>query len=567
MKTTKILILLLAATLTACSSEEGTGGNTPTEKTDVSGTIEKGPFVQGSKVTLYDLDSNMTPTGRQFATTTSDDLGHFSFGKPIQLSGRYAEVETSGYFYNECDSSLSASQITLRAITDLSRRNSVNVNIATHLEYDRVKQLIANGTPFDKAKTQAEEELMRVFAIPHTMTSPESTSLTSADDNATALLAISAIMLAERTEAQVTELLAKFCTDFKDNGTIDSKLVRDSIAAGQKHCHPSAITHAMTRFYAEKGTAVQVNDFTKFIDFNGDGIINTDDKEEESIIDNPSIVLPDVSWTDKEDNVRSIIAMIYGKTAEYIRQQIEIDRRRLNDSHLPLRPTDSDINQAWETAYTAIRYANNIIYALERRHTDYNPDPYISEAYALKAFLYYNMATAWGTIVNITPDMAIDENAILRATPLPTPQAYDECLRLLQYADALTEEPQHISRDFTLALQAELYLTMADRSMATHALSSISRKDADIFSITMPHSTDEPTMSIGIYTASYINRLRAEAKGDTPSEKDLLAHTSEYGTYTALLRCGHIKGTHERLLPIPAQELLSNPKLKQNQGY
>ena len=567
MKTIKILTLLLAAALTACGTEEGGGGSTPTEKTDVSGTIEKGPFVQGSKVTLYDLDDNMAQTGRQFATTTSDDLGHFSFGRPVQLSGRYAELETSGYFYNECDSTLSTSQITLRAITDLSRRSSVNVNIATHLEYDRVKRLVADGTPFDKAKTQAEKELMAVFAIPHTMTSPEGTSLTADDDNAAALLAISAVMLAGRTEAQLTELLAKFCADFKDNGIINSQLVRDSIAAGQKHCHPAAIAHAMTRFYAEKGTAVQVADFTKFIDFNGDGTINADDKEEEGFLDNPSVVVPDVSWTVKEDNVRDLIAGIYVRTAQYITLQNRLDTRRLTDGHRPLRTSDDDIYDAWNAGYTAISHANFLINALKRSRAAYNTDPYISEAYVLKAFLCYNMAAAWGVLLHITPDMADDTEALLRAEPIDRQTAYAQCLQMLADADHLTGEPQHVSHDFALALQAELHLATANRSMAARALGSISRKDADIFSLTILNTADEPAMTVGIYTASYMARLHSEAEGDTPTEKDLLAHTGEYGTYAALLRCGHIAATHERLLPIPAKELLTNPNLKQNPDY
>ena len=79
MKHLKILVFALVAMLASCGSEEGGGGNAPTEKTTVDGIVEKGPFVQGSKVTLYDLDGDMTQTGLQFVTTTSNDLGNFTF--------------------------------------------------------------------------------------------------------------------------------------------------------------------------------------------------------------------------------------------------------------------------------------------------------------------------------------------------------------------------------------------------------------------------------------------------------------------------------------------------------
>ncbi len=61
MKHLDITVLALAATLASCGSEEG--GNTPTTKAEVCGIVEKGPFVQGSKVTLYDLDDDMAQTG------------------------------------------------------------------------------------------------------------------------------------------------------------------------------------------------------------------------------------------------------------------------------------------------------------------------------------------------------------------------------------------------------------------------------------------------------------------------------------------------------------------------
>ena len=415
MKHLKILVFALVAMLASCGSEEGGGGSAPTEKTTVDGIVEKGPFVQGSKVTLYDLDGDMTQTGLQFVTTTSNDLGNFAFNSPIKLSGHYAELETSGYFYNECDSSLSRSQITLRAITDLSRRNSVNVNIVTHLEFDRVKTLVRNGSSFADAKRQAETEIMKVFAIPHTMTDPENTSLTSADDNAAALLAISAIMLADRTEAEFTEVLAKFCADFKDNGVIDTKAVRDSIASGQKKCHPGAIARAMKRFYAEKGSVVQVNDFAKFVDFNGDGVIDSNDKEDEWMEIYPDVVIPENTIVNSESNVRAVMASVYRNTMQCITLLGGLDERRLTDGHAPLNASDGDVYKAWEAGYRAINNASQILYALKNHDTNYDRTPYIDEASALLAFLYYNMATEWGTVLYLDPEKERTPESILNA--------------------------------------------------------------------------------------------------------------------------------------------------------
>ncbi len=565
MKHLDITVLALAATLASCGSEEG--GNTPTTKAEVCGIVEKGPFVQGSKVTLYDLDDDMAQTGLQFVTTTSDDLGNFAFTSPIQLSGRYAELETAGYFYNECDSSLSRSQITLRAVTDLSRRNSVNVNIVTHLEFDRVKQLVNGGSTFAEAKQQAEEEIMKVFAIPHTMTSPENTSLTSADDNAAALLAISAIMLADRTEAEFTEVLAKFCADFKDDGTIDSKAVRDSIAVGQKKCHPGAIARAMKRFYAGKGSEVQVNDFTKFIDFNGDGVIDSNDSEEETVEVNPGTVITERSIVESETDVRSIIANVYSKALQYITMQNGLDGRRLTDGHVPLTANDADVYSAWTAGYSAIRYANLIVYALENHDTGYDKKPYMDEASALLAFLYYNMAAEWGNIPYITPAMSNDVESAVNATPMAAEQVYKLCLERLDGIRNLKNEPYHVTDGFVLALQAELLLASGSGSAALDCVKELGSQDSAIFSFYTADGLGQPSPPVEIYTKQYLALLEAEACGNAFTVQQLLERKGIYGTFAALQRSGSLDGTHERLLPIPSREMLVNHKLTQNKGY
>ena len=567
MKHLKILVFALVAMLASCGSEEGGGGSAPTEKTTVDGIVEKGPFVQGSKVTLYDLDGDMTQTGLQFVTTTSNDLGNFAFNSPIKLSGHYAELETSGYFYNECDSSLSRSQITLRAITDLSRRNSVNVNIVTHLEFDRVKKLVRNGSSFADAKRQAETEIMKVFAIPHTMTDPENTSLTSADDNAAALLAISAIMLADRTEAEFTEVLAKFCADFKDNGVIDTKAVRDSIASGQKKCHPGAIARAMKRFYAEKGSVVQVSDFAKFVDFNGDGVIDSNDKEDEWVEINPDVVIPENTIVNSESDVRAFMASVYRNTMQCITLLGGLDERRLTDGHTPLNASDGDVYKAWEAGYRAINNASQILYALKNHDTNYDRTPYIDEASALLAFLYYNMATEWGTVLYLDPEKERTPESILNAQIMKPEQMYKYCLTMLADAHNLKNEPYHVTADFVAVLQTEINLASGNRSEALNCLKRLANPDTDIFCFYTADALEQPLSPVGIYTKPYITLLEAEACGKAFTPQQLLERKGRYGTFAALQRSGYLDSTHERLLPIPGQELLFNMKLKQNEGY
>ena len=100
-----VAIYLAVLLVLTCSGNDDDGeGKQHVTKQDVHGFIEKGPFVQGSKVTLYDLDSQLGQTGKSYSTNTSSNLGNFDFGSQIDLSSSYAEFETNGFFYNASNS-------------------------------------------------------------------------------------------------------------------------------------------------------------------------------------------------------------------------------------------------------------------------------------------------------------------------------------------------------------------------------------------------------------------------------------------------------------------------------
>ena len=286
-----VIFLTITAMTSVCCSDDGNEHDAAhqVEKTSVSGIIEKGPFVQGSKVTLYELTADLLQTGKSFKTQTTNDLGAFRFETPMTLKSQFVEVETSGYFYNEVKGKLSASQITLNALSNVENRNSVNVNLITHLEFDRVKKLVHNGKSFNEAKRQAEEELLACFAITDEITSPENISLTDNNKNSAMLLAISTVMLYDKSEAEFTEFIAKFSSDFADNGKIDNSLIRETISEGEKNAHPKEVIERMKEFYANKGVTMECDDFSQFIDFNGDGVLDENDKEGEYTFVNSSL--------------------------------------------------------------------------------------------------------------------------------------------------------------------------------------------------------------------------------------------------------------------------------------
>lgn len=204
------------------------------ENASISGVSQKGPFVKGAQVTAYELDGSksLLQTGRTFSGNITQDDGRFNLSN-VTLKSSYVRLSANGYYRNEVTGKNSTSPITLNAVTDLSSRNTVNVNLLTHLEYGRVARLMAesDGTlKIKTAKKQAEKEIFDAFHIDATgFGYSEDLDVFGKSDADAALLAISILLQGDRTESELTELLAELSEDLSD-GKWDDDAMRAEIA-------------------------------------------------------------------------------------------------------------------------------------------------------------------------------------------------------------------------------------------------------------------------------------------------------------------------------------------------
>ena len=190
---------------------------------NVLGKVEKGPFVSGSTVTIQPMDGNLQVLGSLYSSTIQDDLGNFSFGSKL-FEAPYAEVTANGYFFNEVNGELSSGTLSLRALVDLSDETTVNVNLLTHLKYQRIQKLIADGMKFGEANKQAQKELFTAFGLQQYADKDASTfSIAKGTDESAALIAISSLLLVDRNEAALTEYLAKLRREFGEKGTFEER--------------------------------------------------------------------------------------------------------------------------------------------------------------------------------------------------------------------------------------------------------------------------------------------------------------------------------------------------------
>ena len=208
------------------------------ENISVTGVAQKGPFKFGSPLNLYELKKDLKPSGREYKDEISSNKGDFVIPK-VSLAYPYAKLEVRGLYRNEVTGEWSTDSMTLRALTDFSEeRTDVNINLLTHLEYDRALYLVQEkGYSVYAAKKQAAQEIMTAFEFATAVTysedfaifQNEGVSATTSAGNAT-LLAISALVMGNRSDAEIQNTIDKFIADIKTDGEWNDLQTKASMA-------------------------------------------------------------------------------------------------------------------------------------------------------------------------------------------------------------------------------------------------------------------------------------------------------------------------------------------------
>lgn len=274
-------IALLGLLFTGCS-EAGGQLDPPTppviepeEGYRVGGSVQKGPFITGTSVTIRPLDAKLKPTGESYETQTTDDLGSFEF--PAEIAAPYAELVAQGFYYNEMRSELSNAQITLRSLVRLSDEGS-NINLLTTLEAGRLRYLVENGgKSFDEARQTARREALAAFGITLSdTTASDRMDISRGGEANAALLAVSCILQGITSNAGVvSELTAKVANDIRDNGSITKSDLQQAIRTNRRDVYAENVSKSLRNRYATLGvTDIQVPDIYGYLDSDGDGVLN-----------------------------------------------------------------------------------------------------------------------------------------------------------------------------------------------------------------------------------------------------------------------------------------------------
>lgn len=236
-----------------------------TKKTyQVSGIVQKGPFRSGTTITLSELNSDLKPTGLNYFSTVTDNLGSFQI-PDVKLESDFVEIMADGFYYNENFDFVTTGRLVLKTITNLADSSKVNVNIPTHISAARIKYLIQNqGMSFDEAKQQAQMELLKVFNLDTDKTSNfELVDIIQEGELNSKLFAISMIIQGVKNVSPLSEFLTLFSEDFKTNGAINDEEIQHNLMTNAILCNVGGIRANIMKTYKTD----EFNDFQQYVSY------------------------------------------------------------------------------------------------------------------------------------------------------------------------------------------------------------------------------------------------------------------------------------------------------------
>lgn len=339
-------LLVVVSTLFFACSENRSDEITP-QTYNISGVVEKGPFVSGSTISIQPLNEKMQSLGTFYNTTIKNNTGEFSFGSQEFLMP-YAELTADGYFFNEIKGELSAGILRLRSVVNLSNSSTINVNILTHLKYPRILNLISQGVTFEQANKQAQMELLSAFGLQKYAAKADASqfSITKGDDGAAVLTAISILILGDRSEAQITEYLALLSDEFGRDGKFSTQSMK-TIEADRNKIHKKLhdVEENIINRYSELGQEVSVKDLSQYFDWDSDG-----EAGNELLKEGESVKLSEQNITIPKDGGKYQIT-INSPIPLYLEPIVESDEPiySVTIEHLRLYEEGADIGMICET--------------------------------------------------------------------------------------------------------------------------------------------------------------------------------------------------------------------------
>lgn len=294
----------------------------------------------------------------------------------------------------------------------------------------------------------------------------------------------------------------------------------------------------------------------------------------------PEVSYPEEDIVNTESSTIMLISAIYGKVRDFSLYQHYIEYLALTNQREQLNTNSSLIYNAWASAYSAIASMNPIIEKLENRGETWSPK-YAAQAKILRAYLYYNLTVLWG---DVPYRLATSDNLYLPRTKAQEILTNEiaTILKVMDDVEEITNESLSFSQDSYNMLLAEMHLCLGEYDKAISILNYIYNPlwKLSLIDITSPDGNfttygkeiwGENAESITIYDSSLQSLYKAECNKEI-TDISSSWNRSQYGKWAMLKRLGKAQELtgcedYELLMPIPDQEIRTNPNVSQNDGY
>jgi uncharacterized protein (TIGR02145 family) len=259
----EILVILCLIINGSCKKEQNINS---VKKVNVSGIVQKGPYISGGSVTMYQLGSTFLWTGESDTIKIKNNDGSFEFSN-IGITSKYAEFYATGNYFNEITGELSNSPLTLSAISDISNNLSVNVNVLTQLEKSRLKYLVSQGINFSVAKDSAQQQVLAVFGLRNnTIGNSELLNIYSNTDGGAILLTISLILQMGRNSDSLFQIIKDISDDIQQDGILNNEVTLESLRNSARNIDIEAVQINLEKLYQEIGISSGIPGFTIYLD-------------------------------------------------------------------------------------------------------------------------------------------------------------------------------------------------------------------------------------------------------------------------------------------------------------
>ena len=198
----------------------------------VAGVAQKGPFVEGH-AQIIEVDCETLKYGIDFEHFETDfqdfqnSKGEYKI-ENVDFKSPCAEISVWGYYLDEHTGVKSKREVVLNAFVNLNEHNSVNVNVFTELEYERMHYLVSQkGMSVTAAKEQAKKEIQAAFDIKGDVGDFVDLNILKAGDGNAALLAVSTLLTAQTDPEKNTHLTHRvddLKESFMKTGVLDDEM-------------------------------------------------------------------------------------------------------------------------------------------------------------------------------------------------------------------------------------------------------------------------------------------------------------------------------------------------------